>query len=161
MRAAHEHYTGKYLEAYSRTRTSDAIGELGKLRPSTALLLTPFATSGTSSPEASAADFKVDLDIEKAEGSLPELGPVKQDTRIQSVSTDLLEVGDIVRVQHGASPPADGVVISGVGGAFDESSLTGESRLVKKTVGDEVFVATVNKGSVVDMRVQAVGGQTM
>lgn len=80
---------------------------------------------------------------------------------MQVVPAELLEVGDIVRVPQGSSPPADGVVVTGAGGAFDESSLTGESKLVKKSIGDQVFVATVNKGAFVDVRVEAIGGQTM
>lgn len=79
------------------------------------------------------------------------------------VSVDLLEVGDTVRVLNGASPPADGTLISVAGGlaSFDESSLTGESRPVKKQAGDQVFVGTINRGGVVDIRVDAIGGQTM
>ena len=74
-----------------------------------------------------------------------------------------MEVGDIVRVQHGASPPTDGtlVKVETEDAAFDESSLTGESRLVKKQVGDSVFVGTINRGAVVDVRVDAIGGETM
>ena len=45
--------------------------------------------------------------------------------------------------------------------AFDESSLTGESKLVKKESGDKVYVGTINKGSVVDVRVDTIGGETM
>lgn len=154
---------GRYLEAYSKTRTADAIGELGKLRPSTALLFTPYPTSRSGYSSTSALESQADAhsDLEKRDDHLPDVGSVKPGTRIQPISTDLLEIGDIVRVQYGVSPPTDGVIVSGVGGAFDESSLTGESKLVKKAVGDEVFVATVNKGAVVDVRVLAIGGQTM
>ena len=53
------------------------------------------------------------------------------------------------------------MVVAGDGGAFDESSLTGESRLVKKLVGDKVFLGTINKAGVVDVRVDEIGGQTM
>ena len=66
-----------------------------------------------------------------------------------------------MRVLHGSTPPADGTVVSGDGGAFDESSLTGESRLVKKQLGDKVFLGTINKAGVVDVRVDEIGGQTM
>ena len=85
----------------------------------------------------------------------------KAGTRIERVDTEFLEVGDVVRVLHGSTPPADGTVVSGDGGAFDESSLTGESRLVKKQLGDKVFLGTINKAGVVDVRVDEIGGQTM
>ena len=44
---------------------------------------------------------------------------------------------------------------------FDESSLTGESRNVMKITGDHIFVGTINKLRMVDMRVDAIEGETM
>lgn len=68
-----------------------------------------------------------------------------------------------MRVQHGASPPADGTIVAVMGehALFDESSLTGESRLLKKGPGENVFVGTINRGPVVDVMVDAIGGETM
>lgn len=103
-----------------------------------------------------------DHDLEK--GDLNRENPalsVKPGMKVERVDAELLEVGDVVRVQHGASPPADGTVVTGDGGAFDESSLTGESKLVKKQVGDQVFLGTINKAGMVDVRVDAIGGETM
>ena len=76
------------------------------------------------------------------------------------VQADLLEYGDVVRVPHGGSPPSDGTVVQGES-SYDESSLTGESRLVKKTPGDEVFAGTVNQGGPVLVRITGVSGQSM
>lgn len=76
------------------------------------------------------------------------------------VPTDLLEIGDMVRVHHGTSPPFDGVVLDG-STTFDESSLTGESRPVKKEVGDHIYSGTVNKGAPVKMRVTTISGTSM
>ncbi|CRK36949.1 hypothetical protein BN1708_020167, partial [Verticillium longisporum] len=81
---------------------------LGKLRPSTAIL------------------------VEK-----DSLG----NTIDSTVKVEMIEFGDIVRVQHGASPVADGVIVQGES-SFDESSLTGESRLIRKKVGDDLFAGT-------------------
>ncbi|KDR84367.1 hypothetical protein GALMADRAFT_56340 [Galerina marginata CBS 339.88] len=77
------------------------------------------------------------------------------------ISTDLLELGDIVRIPPGATPPADGIVVSSEVTYFDEGSLTGESRNVAKSKGDEIFVGTINKLRVIDMRVEAIDGETM
>lgn len=76
------------------------------------------------------------------------------------VKADLLDYGDVVRVTHGASPPADGVVVHGESN-FDESSLTGESRPVKKAAGDEVFSGTVNNGGSVLVRITGPPGQSL
>ena len=89
---------GRFLEAYSKAKTGDAVTSLGNLRPKEAILV--------------------------AQGE----GDVK-------VSIDLLEIGDTVRVYNGTSPPFDGTVLEGRTD-FDESSLTGESRPVKKESGD-------------------------
>jgi cation transport ATPase len=81
--------------------------------------------------------------------------------KFEKVAVDLLEVGDVVRVQNGATPPSDGTIVSGAETSFDESSLTGEARPVKKNVGDKVLLGTINKSKAVDVRVDAIGGVTM
>ena len=81
--------------------------------------------------------------------------------KFEKVPVDFLEVGDVVRVQNGATPPSDGTIVSGAETSFDESSLTGEARLIKKNAGDKVLLGTINKSKVVDVRVDAIGGVTM
>ncbi|KIW15763.1 hypothetical protein PV08_05813 [Exophiala spinifera] len=78
----------------------------------------------------------------------------------ESVNVDILEIGDVVRVLHGASPPADGTIILG-SSTFDESSLTGESRPITKNAGDQVFTGTVNTGKPINIRVTGVSGASM
>jgi len=79
---------------------------------------------------------------------------------IQAITVGLLEFGDIVKIRHGASPPCDGVVVQGET-KFDESSLTGESKLIKKTLGDEVFSGTVNKDGPISVKITGVAGSSM
>jgi Cu+-exporting ATPase len=114
---------GRFLEAYSKAKTGDAVTSLGALRPDEAVLI-----------DHNKGDSKID--------------------------TDLLEVGDVVRVQHGTSPPFDGVVIDG-SSVFDESSLTGESRPVNKAADDLVFSGTLNKGAPVKVRITTISGTSM
>ncbi|KAL8907711.1 MAG: hypothetical protein Q9171_005752 [Xanthocarpia ochracea] len=104
---------GRLIEAYFKARTGDAVAMLGKLHPTEALLV----SSGTTySPEA------------------------QSDTAVQKINVDLLESGDIVRILQSGSPPCDGTIIAG-SAKFDESSFTGESRLVSKSIGDTVYSA--------------------
>jgi P-type Cu+ transporter len=131
---------GRFLEAYSKAKTGDAVTMLGKLRPTEAILMVDRPVSESSS-ESSAYDLKTELVSQK-------------------INVDLLEAGDIVKVPHGASPPADGIVVVGET-KFDESSLTGESRPVNKAEGDEVFSGTTNQGKVVSIRVKGVSGDSM
>ena len=79
---------------------------------------------------------------------------------IQSIPIDMLDFGDTARIVHGGSPPWDGTVLEG-SGEFDESSLTGESRLVKKAVGDSVYSGTVNKGGPILIRITGVSGDSL
>ncbi|GJE84162.1 heavy metal translocating P-type ATPase [Phanerochaete sordida] len=145
---------GRYLEAYSKGYAADAITALGKLRPTSALLLAA-SPSGAGRPYSD--------DPEKGSVNSSEADTARAHSAVVSVPADLLEVGDVVRVQHGASPPADGALVrvDGDHASFDESSLTGESRLVKKHAGDSVFVGTINRGPVVDVKISAIGGETM
>jgi P-type Cu+ transporter len=141
------------LEAYSKSRTADAITALSKLRPVEALVVLPKSIKKDSMYRPS------DCDLEKGDES--DTDEILRGVDILRVDVDLLEVGDIVRVQNGATPPADGILIPGQESAFDESSLTGESKLVQKQAGDQVFVGTINKSKPVDVRVLAIGGETM
>jgi len=128
---------GRLIEAYSKSKTGDAVTMLGKLRPTEALLV----EARTSSQET-------------LTGDQPATETVTQ------VNVDLLEFGDIVKVLHGGSPPCDGTIVQGET-KFDESSLTGESRLIKKIKGDQVFSGTVNKNTPVSIEVTGVAGSSM
>ncbi|PFH57141.1 hypothetical protein XA68_15471 [Ophiocordyceps unilateralis] len=80
--------------------------------------------------------------------------------RTTAVKVDLLEHGDVIRVPNGSSPAADGVIMAGET-SLDESSLTGESRPIKKRPGDDVYAGTVNKGDAVTVRVTGTCGRSM
>lgn len=138
---------GRLIEAYSKSKTGDAITMLGKLRPTEAILL---ELEAANKPEVSSNDPLNDVQV-VANPSVETL---------KSVNVDLLEFGDIVKVLHGASPPRDGTVIQGQT-KFDESSLTGESKLIKKTIGDALFSGTVNKDSPVSMKITGIAGSSM
>ncbi|KAL8645313.1 MAG: hypothetical protein Q9210_006776, partial [Variospora velana] len=124
---------GKYLEAYSKARTGSAVALLGKLRPQEATLMLPEPKEDESTASTSTT---------------------------RKISVDLLEIGDVVVVPHGSSPPADGNVVVG-SSKFNESSLTGESRDVSKDVGDVVFAGTVNAGNPVQVEITSLGGTSM
>lgn len=129
---------------------------LGQLRGTEALLLVP-----KHEVVAAPSFAKTEDDMEKGLHAKAESLPAAGEFEVQKVHVDLLEVGDIVRVQPGSTPPADGTIFSHEETKFDESSLTGESREVKKRNGDQVFVGTINKLRMVDIRVDAIGGKTM
>nr|WP_242087551.1 heavy metal translocating P-type ATPase [Microbacterium lacticum] len=70
-----------------------------------------------------------------------------------------LQVGDVVVVRPGARVPADGRIVQG-SASMDESMITGESRPVRRSDGDQVIAGTVATDSGVRVEVTAVGEDT-
>jgi Cu2+-exporting ATPase len=104
--------------------------------------------------------------IAQAQGALAALAALLPDeaesvttTGTETVRTSALAVGDVVLVRPGARIPADGNVADGAADV-DESLLTGESRPVAKSVGDQVVAGAVVAGSALRVRVTAVGDAT-
>nr|WP_237728391.1 heavy metal translocating P-type ATPase [Cellulomonas sp. APG4] len=79
---------------------------------------------------------------------------------VVAVPPSSLVLGDVVVVRPGGRVPADGQVIDGAADV-DESMITGESRAVRRTVGDQVVAGTVSTDSALRVRVDAVGDSTV
>ena len=75
------------------------------------------------------------------------------------VPADQILAGDRMVIRPGEKVPTDGRIVEG-GSSFDESMLTGESAPVGKTVGDEVFGATINQFGMVVVEATKVGRET-
>ncbi|MFP5331205.1 MAG: heavy metal translocating P-type ATPase [Acidimicrobiia bacterium] len=96
--------------------------------------------------------------------SLLELGADRA-TILTESGTKLIAIrdvlpGDRMVVDPGMKVPTDGRIVQGES-SLDESMLTGESRPVEKTVGDEVFGATVNQHRRLIVEATRVGSDTM
>lgn len=77
----------------------------------------------------------------------------------ETVAPSELRVDDVVIVRPGGSVPADGVIVDGAA-EMDESMVTGESRTVRRGVGDPVVAGTVATDSGLRVKVTAVGDDT-
>jgi Cu2+-exporting ATPase len=77
----------------------------------------------------------------------------------ETVAPAELRVGDVVIVRPGGSVPADGRITQG-SAEIDESMVTGESRPVRRGVGDAVVAGTVATDSGIRVKVSAVGADT-
>ena len=64
---------------------------------------------------------------------------VRRDGTEQSIAAGDVVLDDVIRLQPGDQVPVDGVVLESTGLEVDESSLTGESDAVAKSVDDEVL----------------------
>jgi Cu2+-exporting ATPase len=78
---------------------------------------------------------------------------------VSAVAPAELRVGDVVVVRPGGSVPADGRITQG-SAEIDESMVTGESRPVRRGVGDAVVAGTVATDSGIRVEVTAVGADT-
>ena len=77
----------------------------------------------------------------------------------ETVVPSELRVDDVVIVRPGGSVPADGAIVDGAA-EIDESMVTGESRTVRRGVGDAVVAGTVATDSGLRVKVTAVGDDT-
>lgn len=79
--------------------------------------------------------------------------------QVVTVAPSDLRVGDLVIVRPGGSVPVDGRIVDGAAD-MDESMVTGESRTVRRGMGDDVVAGTVATDSGLRIRVTAVGDDT-
>ncbi|MBM4533297.1 heavy metal translocating P-type ATPase [Rhodococcus hoagii] len=84
---------------------------------------------------------------------------IDADGTVTTVSTADLATGDVVMVRPGGRIPADGRIVEGAGD-LDESMITGESRTVRRELGDPVVAGTVSTDSALRVEITAVGEDT-
>ena len=102
------------------------------------LVLMTFARYIETSSRAKASNFMKEL-LKLS----PEKAVVIKNGKEIEINRDDIKVGDIVKIIPGEKIPADGVVLEGKG-HVDESLLTGETKPVLKSVGDELYTGTTN-----------------
>jgi len=105
--------------------------------------------------------------VRQASGALNELAKlmpdvaerIQPDGSIQQVAVSALIKDDIVLVRPGTSLPTDGQIIEG-SSSINEAMITGESKPVKKGVGDKVIAGTINGDGSLRVQVTATGDAT-
>ncbi len=90
---------------------------------------------------------------------LPDEAERVEDGGVVRVAPADLRTGDVVLVRPGGAVPADGRVVEG-SASMDESMVTGESRAVRRDVGDPVVAGTVATDSGLRVEVTATGEDT-
>lgn len=94
-----------------------------------------------------------------AEDSLLELLPksarlVQNDNTIKKINISDIQVDDILEVQSGEGIPADAKIIEGET-RINEALLTGESKSVYKTIGDQVIAGSTNGDNRIKIQVNS------
>lgn len=84
---------------------------------------------------------------------------VTEDDSVETRPVADLKVGDIIRVQAGENIPADGVITKGES-RVNEALLTGESKPVARSKGDEVIGGSTNGDSVLYIEVKETGDKS-
>lgn len=84
---------------------------------------------------------------------------VNDDGTTSEEDVDFLDAGTRVLVKTGAQVPVDGTVHAGKA-LVNEASITGESRLITKQVGDPVYAGTILENGTVTVETTATGDDT-
>jgi len=90
---------------------------------------------------------------------LPDTAEVIRNGNTEKIPLEDLKVGDIVLIRPGGKISADGIIVDG-NSEVDESVATGESKPVKKQVGNEVIAGTINGDGSLKIRVNKIGENT-
>lgn len=104
--------------------------------------------------------------VRGAQGALKELAKLIPDTAeviregtTEKIPVTELRVGDVVRVRPGATVPADGKIVEGLS-ELNEAIITGESKPLAKTVGNDVIAGSLNGDGSLKIVVTKIGEET-
>lgn len=145
---------GKYLEAKSKGRTTDALKSLMKLAPKTATLQVPLKKSINNSTNTEHASENIEYCDKNCDISTQGI-----EWKEITVPVDQVQIGDRFIVKPGENIPVDGIVLEGTS-AVDEAALTGESIPVDKQPGNQVSAATINQSGYLVCQATQVGEDT-
>ena len=97
--------------------------------------------------------------ISKLINLAPKTAIVLREEKEIELDLEKIVIGDIIVIRPGGSIPVDGIIIEG-STSVDQSSITGESIPVEKTIGDNVISGTINKNGYIKMKATKVGDNT-
>lgn len=90
---------------------------------------------------------------------VPNMVTIRLDNIDEEIPIDQVRAGDIALVRPGGRIPVDGVIVDGEA-SVDQSSITGESMPIDKTVGEEVYAGTLLSSGALSIEVKGVGSTT-
>ena len=93
--------------------------------------------------------------IEGLRALIPSRAIVEHEDHTEEMDATDIPCGAVILVRPGDRLAADGLIVNGEG-AVDESPITGESMPKHRGVGDRVYAGTINRESVLRVRVTAI-----
>ena len=82
--------------------------------------------------------------INKLVALIPEYSTIKKGNEFIEIPTSEVKVGDVLLIKPGEKIPVDGFVIDG-SSVVNQSTITGESKLIAKVKGDSCYAGTINQ----------------
>lgn len=82
----------------------------------------------------------------------PDTVALRRADQLVTTHLDDVQIGDVYVLRPGDRVALDGIILSGSGN-FDESSITGESLPIHKTVGEAVLAGTLNQTGALEVQV--------
>ncbi len=113
------------------------------------IIIVIMMTSGEALEKYAAQRAKAELTslLERA----PKITHLKTDTTTRDIPIGDVKIGDLLVIKPGEIIPVDAIISEG-SSSIDQSSLTGESLPVDKTVGDELMSGSVNGDSALTIK---------
>lgn len=90
---------------------------------------------------------------------MPDEANLVQNDDVKKVKVRELENDNIILIKPGEKVPADGIIVEG-NSDLNESMLTGESKPVDKSEGDEVVGGAINGNGAIKVKVKGTGNDT-
>lgn len=106
-----------------------------------ALIILIMLTGGDSLEDF--ASKKASADLSLLLDNSPKTAHIVKKSQIKDVLADTVPIGATLLIKPGETVPIDGIIIKGESN-FDESSMTGESRLIKQKIDDNIISGAVN-----------------
>lgn len=107
-----------------------------------------------------AQEYRAERAVQALRQVLPQNSLVRRDGRIREVDSTEIVPGDIVLLAPGDRIPADGQLVYSAALKADLSMITGESRPVPVTVGEQVFAGTYVTAGTAEAATTATGMAT-